>query len=364
MSEGKMNDAEIQKQPPPDARRNPWRLLAYFILLFFFIFLTSQLLSELQANYDIQKFGKINELIDQAFNFGADFEDVIVTIFSLLLSFIFILPIAWVYTLTKDEEDFDPSLVQTIVVLAMVVTGVMVVVGSDLARAFGLAGVVAAVRFRNTLKDTKDAVYVFIAVAIGMGCGYHVYHIAVFLSLIMTLTMFLLWKYKFGKSLRGGALSFAAISGDGEGSKGKKKAVQMLYDQSMEGASQRLGRELEQQVRLLQLAELMADKGKKKANAALIVESNDAQRAQQHLDKVLSAYGDRWQLANMATNAPGKFTLEYVGRLPKENTPAALIGALQANGASCIAGIEFRSLKGLKNPKAPAKVDEKVDAED
>ena len=35
----------------------------------------------------------------------------------------------------------------------------------------GAAGVVAAVRFRNTLRDTKDAVYVFLAVGIGLAWG-------------------------------------------------------------------------------------------------------------------------------------------------------------------------------------------------
>jgi hypothetical protein len=359
-----MSLIESQNQSPPDNRSRAGRLIAYYALLFFFVYLASVLLQELSANYDLQRFERFNELIRDAFNFAADFDDVAVTLFSLLLSFIFILPIGWVYTLTKDEEDFDPSLVQTIVVLAMVVTGVMIVVSDELARAFGLAGVVAAVRFRNTLKDTKDAIYVFIAVAIGMGCGYHVYHIAVFLSLIMSLTMFLLWKYKFGSSLRDSALPFAAVAGAGKSEKGKNKALQQLYAHTSAEAYHRIERDLEQQIRLMQWAELLADKDKKKANAALIIESSDARTAQKRIDKVLASHGGRWQLANVTTTAPGKFTLEYVGRLPKETAPAALIGALQENGATCIAGIEFRSLKGLKNLKPTAKAHENVEADD
>ncbi|MDZ7344955.1 MAG: DUF4956 domain-containing protein [candidate division KSB1 bacterium] len=365
-----MERAEAEKKstaasPSPQASsedrgKHPGRLIAYYALLFFFMFLTSLLLQEVANTFELQKLETFSQLIHDAFNLWAQFDRVAVTLFSLFLSFIFILPIGWVYTLTKEEEDFDPSLVQTIVVLAMVVTGVMVVVGSDLARAFGLAGVVAAVRFRNTLKDTKDAIYVFIAVAIGMGCGYGVYPIAVFLSVIMSLTMFLLWKYQFGSSLRKVALT----TNEGKTGKGQPKALQKIYAQGSAEAYQRIEHDLQRQIRLMQQAEFFADKNGKKANAGLIIESSDARRAQKQIDNVLASFGGRWQLTNVTTNAPGKLTLEYVGRLPKETTAAALIDALQENGTTTITDIEFRSLKGLKNPKAQNKSEEKGEAED
>jgi uncharacterized membrane protein YhiD involved in acid resistance len=315
-------------------------LVAYYLLLFFFIIQTSLLLRELGANYDFQEFARIKEIIDSGFTFSMAFESLFETFFSLLLSFIFTLPIAWVYTLTKDEENFDPSLAQTVVVLAMVVTGVMVVISDVTARAFALAGVVAAVRFRNTLQDTKDAVYIFIAVTIGMGCGTRVYHITVWLSVIMSLTMYLLWKYKFGSSLRSSAKALG------------KKDVQKIYAQTSGEALQHLERELEQQVRLMQWAQMHSDeeKGKKKPNAALIIESSDAYAAIEQVDKVLDAYGGKWQLANISSETPGRCTLEYVGRLPKESTPATLIDALQQNHSTVILEVSFRSLKGLKSP--------------
>jgi hypothetical protein len=46
--------------------------------------------------------------------------------------------------------------------------------------------------------------------------------------------------------------------------------------------------------------------------------------------------------------------LEYVGRLPREATPATVIGAIQQSG-SAIIEVSFRSLKGLKSPVAPDK---------
>ena len=349
-----MSVIERTNPATPHHGSSPGRLIAYYALLFLFIFQTSLLLRELGANYDLKEFAKIQVLIAEAFTFAKGFDYLVDTLFSLLLSFIFTLPIAWVYTLTKDDETFDPSLAQTVVVLAMVVTGVMVVISDELARAFSLAGVVAAVRFRNTLQDTKDAIYVFIAVAIGIGCGTRVWYVAVWLSVIMSLTMYLLWKYKFGTSLR----SSASVAG--------KKEVQKLYATTSAGALQNLERKLEQQVRLMQWADLHTaqEKGKKKPNAALIVECTDAYQAIAEVDKALDACGGRWQLANITSNAPGRSTLEYVGRLPKEVAPAALIDTIHQNGSSYIVELAFRSLKGLKSPLALNKPAEKVEETD
>jgi uncharacterized membrane protein YhiD involved in acid resistance len=344
-----MSDTEQKNAARPESGASPGRLVAYYALLFLFIFQISLLLRELGANYDLKEFAKLQILIAEAFTFAKGFDYLVDTLFSLLLSFIFTLPIAWVYTLTKDDKTFDPSLAQTVVVLAMVVTGVMVVISDELARAFSLAGVVAAVRFRNTLQDTKDAIYVFIAVAIGIGCGTRVWYVAVWLSVIMSLTMYLLWKYKFGTSLR----SSAAVAG--------KKGLQKLYASTSAEALQNVERELGQQVRLMQWADMHADqeKGKKKPNAALIVECSDAYQAIAEVDKALDACGGRWQLANISSHAPGRSTLEYVGRLPKEVPATTLIDTIHQNGSSSIIELAFRSLKGLKSPLALNKAAEK-----
>src|SRR5689334_4685103 len=73
------------------------------------------------------------------------------------------LPTAWVYTRTRAKRGYQQSVVQTLMVLPLVVAGVVVLVKYSVALAFSLAGIVAAVRFRNTLDDSKDAVYIFLA---------------------------------------------------------------------------------------------------------------------------------------------------------------------------------------------------------
>lgn len=60
-------------------------------------------------------------------------------------------------------------MVTTITLLPLAVAAILVIVQDSLAVAFSLAGIAGVVRFRNALKDTKDAMYVFGAIAVGLG---------------------------------------------------------------------------------------------------------------------------------------------------------------------------------------------------
>jgi hypothetical protein len=107
------------------------------------------------------------------------------------------LPVAWLYILTRQKKGYRQSVVHTIVVLPLVVAGVVVLVKHSLALAFSLAGIVAAVRFRNTLEDSKDAVYIFLATGIGLACGVRL-EVAIVLSVAFNIVAVLLWQTDFG----------------------------------------------------------------------------------------------------------------------------------------------------------------------
>lgn len=111
-------------------------------------------------------------------------------------------PVAWVYMLTKEDVKYDESVVHTVIILPMVVAGIVLIIRDSLALAFSLAGVVAAVRFRNTLKDTKDAVYIFLAVGIGLAAGVQALVVALILSGIFNLVVFGLWKLEAKQVIR------------------------------------------------------------------------------------------------------------------------------------------------------------------
>src|SRR4029079_15427196 len=90
---------------------------------------------------------------------------------AMLASVLLSLPVAWVYLLTRAKRGYQQSVVQLLIILPLIVSGIVLLVKYSITLAFSLAGIVAAVRFRNTLDDSKDAVYVFLATAIGLAAA-------------------------------------------------------------------------------------------------------------------------------------------------------------------------------------------------
>jgi hypothetical protein len=89
---------------------------------------------------------------------------------SLCSTVIFTVPLAWTFKLSHPSEQ-SRSIRETIFLLPITVTSVVVVVQHSIALAFSLAGVVAAVRFRSNIKTPADAMFVFAALAIGLAAG-------------------------------------------------------------------------------------------------------------------------------------------------------------------------------------------------
>lgn len=79
--------------------------------------------------------------------------------------------VAWIYIGTRRGVSYTATVAQAAIVMALIVTLVMAVVGNSLARAFGLFGALALIRFRTPVKDARDTVFLFFAVAIGIACG-------------------------------------------------------------------------------------------------------------------------------------------------------------------------------------------------
>jgi hypothetical protein len=109
------------------------------------------------------------------------------------------LPVAWIYTLTRSRRGYQQSVVQLLVMLPVVVAGVVVLVKYSIALAFSLGGIAAAVRFRNSLDDSKDAVYVFLVIGIGIATAVDL-PVAAVLSFIFNVVMVALWLTDFGRT--------------------------------------------------------------------------------------------------------------------------------------------------------------------
>jgi hypothetical protein len=118
---------------------------------------------------------------------------------AMLAAILLALPVAWVYLLTRAKRGYQQSVVQLLIILPAVVAGIVLLVKYSLALAFSLAGIVAAVRFRNTLDDSKDAVYVFLATAIGLASAVNL-PVAAVISIGFNALVIVLWYTDFGSA--------------------------------------------------------------------------------------------------------------------------------------------------------------------
>lgn len=118
---------------------------------------------------------------------------------AMLASVLLALPVAWIYLVTRAKRGYQQSVVQLLVILPAVVAGIVLLVKYSLALAFSLAGIVAAVRFRNTLDDSKDTAYVFLATGIGLASAVNL-PVAAVLSIGFNLIVLALWLTDFGNA--------------------------------------------------------------------------------------------------------------------------------------------------------------------
>lgn len=118
-------------------------------------------------------------------------------------AFIVMLPVSWVYLGTRKRADISQAFVSTILLLPIAVAGVVHVVRNSLALAFSLAGIVAGVRFRHTLKDTGDAIYLFTSIGVGLASGIGAFEIAATLSIFFNYVVLGLWIVGFASETTG-----------------------------------------------------------------------------------------------------------------------------------------------------------------
>jgi hypothetical protein len=109
------------------------------------------------------------------------------------------LPVTWAYMSTRTAEEYDQSIISTILILPSVVTSIVVVVQHSLALAFALGGIAGAVRFKNSLKSSGDALYILLSVGIGLAAGIGAVELALVMSLAFNYCIVVLWVTEYGE---------------------------------------------------------------------------------------------------------------------------------------------------------------------
>ena len=116
---------------------------------------------------------------------------------TLVTSFALGMLIAYTYRATHKGVSYSQSFVQTLVILSMVVSVVMLIIGSNLARAFTLVGALSIVRFRNAVKETRDVGFVFFTMIIGIAAGTRFYVLAAVAATTICMVIMLMVNFNF-----------------------------------------------------------------------------------------------------------------------------------------------------------------------
>ena len=178
------------------------RLVVYYIASFLFFAALWELLPGVFLEFQVAERiedSSLPTLDFEQFEADAGLSQVFVPVtMSLLFSFLFALPVVWVYRWTRPRKKYDPSFAQTLLVVPIAIALVVFLVKDSIALAFSIAGIVAAVRFRTSLNETMDAIYMFIVIGIGLAAGIQYGSVAILASVAFNAVVLVVWRMNWG----------------------------------------------------------------------------------------------------------------------------------------------------------------------
>ena len=273
---------------------------------------------------------------------ASDSDRTVGVIVAMVSAILLSLPVAWIYQLTRAKRGYQQSVVQLLVILPLVVAGIVVLVKYSLALAFSLAGIVAAVRFRNTLDDSKDAVYVFLATGIGLSAAVDI-PVAAALSILFNATILALWYFDFGNSPveLEGRIAARRLRRAKELARTGTFVAQIdnevfknMSREQLEGLAQRALRRAH-------------DDGSKsdavpQMETCIRIRSSDMTATRRKFEVVMGDFAKQWRAGQSTLDADGNETLDYFIQPKKTVLPEELIGLVKMAGGEHLIHVEIR----------------------
>lgn len=245
-------------------------------------------------------------------------------------AFVLTVPTVVVYVRTRTHEAYDESLVNTVLVLPSVVTAILIVVQSSLALAFSLTGIVAAVRFRSNVKESRDALYIFASVAIGFASGVYALDVAAAISLFFVLLELFAWRSGLGgdhsqthaahwpDSPSNPALA-AAASGERHRPAGTPHG-------GLDGRT---------------AGEAKPHPDPKPKTMVLRVEADDLEHGRRVVEAALAETAKKWRFERTLHHGGRTSGLEYHARLRRSSSPEAVRGRILHDGSPFVTAVEW-----------------------
>ncbi len=247
---------------------------------------------------------------------------------ALVLSFALTLPVAWVYRWTHNKKKYAQTFAHTLLVLPIAIAGVVFLVKGSLALAFSLAGIVAAVRFRTTLNEPMDGVFVFIVAGIGLAAGVQLLNVAFISSMFFNAVAIAVWYTDFGaKPAVMIGCNVCTLDEKGARVNGNAQPVAPVAAPVAEKPH---------------AAEFHDGKS---FNAQLLVHTTKPERSEQTTIQVLESHGKRWLLDPTITKESGISILVFDVRLKKSVDRATLLGQIEKGDKHHITKVELKKYK-------------------
>ena len=227
---------------------------------------------------------------------------------AMAMAFVLTVPTVLVYVRTRSHEAYDESLVNTVLVLPSVITAILIVVQSSLALAFSLTGIVAAVRFRSNVKESRDALYIFASVAIGFASGVYALDVAAAASLFFVLLELFAWR--------------SGLGGD------HSRAHAAHWPDSPSNPS-------------LAVAAAKPNGEPKPKSMVLRVEADDLQHGRRVVEATLAATAKKWRFERTLHHGGRTTGLEYHARLRRSHSPEEVRGRILNDGSPFVTAVEW-----------------------
>lgn len=269
-----------------------------------------------------------------ALNLPPRLELVITTTLICISTLLLMLPVSWVYMSTKRTPGHNQSVVQALIILPIIVAGIILVVRNSLALAFSLAGVVSVLRFRTTLTDVRDIIFIFLGIAVGFAAGVQLLTVAVLLSVIFNFVLLFTWRYDFGRSVLeptaaskwADPLNQLSQRPDG-GEVPDRDLVLALTPQKAAILTERFKRIRDS---------LGSDAKKPRYNAILTITTNELTGAQAAVERALEKVARRWKLDDVVTNEGKPSELYYLVKVRKSTSRDDVLTVIRARAKESI----------------------------
>jgi hypothetical protein len=116
----------------------------------------------------------------------------------MVISFVLGIAISITYIKTCNKNGYSQNFSLTLILVPTVIAIIILLIGSNVARAFSLAGAFSIIRFRSAPGDPKDIAYVLFTMAAGLACGVGYFGYAALFTIFLCSLMFALSLFNFG----------------------------------------------------------------------------------------------------------------------------------------------------------------------